>query len=43
MHIDDNILEKFVMMKESFSEHEKENILIHLDKCALCREAYNTF
>lgn len=43
MHIDDNILEKLVMMKESFSEHEKENILIHLDKCALCREAYNTF
>ncbi|MFA7287995.1 MAG: hypothetical protein WC055_03855 [Melioribacteraceae bacterium] len=43
MHIDDNILEKLVLMNEEFSNDEKKEIFIHLEECALCREAYETY
>ncbi|MCK9280974.1 MAG: hypothetical protein M0P71_10150 [Melioribacteraceae bacterium] len=43
MHIDDKILEKFVLMNDSFSSNEKEEILVHLEKCALCRDAFKTY
>lgn len=43
MHIEENKIEMLILNPGNFSEIEKNEILLHLDKCNLCHEIYETY
>lgn len=43
LHIEENKIEMLILSPMSFSEIEKKDILLHLGKCNLCHEIYETY
>lgn len=43
MHINEKILELYAGSPEQFTREESENIKLHLDECAYCRDIYDTY